>query len=66
MPFYMEGWEDNDNKGLNGEGYTYGVDRTAEMFQDFVKAAAGRNWPRRGQVVGQGRPPMPLPQDARQ
>jgi hypothetical protein len=65
MPYFMEGWEDNDDKGMNPAGYTYGVARTKELFQRFVAAAGPRGTPA-GTPAGpqprrRGRTPMPLP-----
>jgi hypothetical protein len=45
MPYYMDGWEDNDDRGKNGDGYRYGVTKTADMFSRFVAAAGNRGEP---------------------
>ena len=55
MPYYMDSWEGNDDKGLNPAGYTYGVAKTAAMFGKFVGKAGTR-----------GRPQPQLPQQAPQ
>jgi hypothetical protein len=75
MPYYMEGWEDNDDPALNPNGYTYGVNATASLFGRFVAAAAARNWPRpppqipprQNRAPLQNRPPVPtsIPGDTR-
>jgi hypothetical protein len=36
---YMESWEDNDDLGKNKDGYTYGLDKTTDMFQRFLGKA---------------------------
>ena len=59
MPYYMESWEGNNDKGLNPTGYEYGVAKTAAMFGRFgwdaaVTAAPRPALPPRGQ---QGRDP---------
>jgi hypothetical protein len=33
---YMENWADNDDLAKNGPGYTYGFDKTKNMFERFL------------------------------
>jgi hypothetical protein len=46
MPYYMDGWEDNDSLQHNGgTAYQYGIARTKEMFQRFAAQAGTRGDP---------------------
>ncbi len=46
MPYYMDGWEDNDSLQFNGgAAYQYGIARTKEMFQRFAAQAGTRGDP---------------------
>ncbi|HVG97051.1 MAG TPA: hypothetical protein VNK05_09130, partial [Chloroflexota bacterium] len=67
LPYFMEGWEDNDDKSLNPAGYAYGVAKTAAMFGRFAAAAGNRGRPPippfNPQHPRQNRPQQPLPGD---